>query len=293
MSAHRFVHAEIDSQPEMWALAAEVAASSASVLPARGARVAVVGCGTSWFIAQSYASLREAAGQGLTDAFAASEFPQGREYDMVIAISRSGTTSEIIELLASLSDASTVVITGDAASPAARVADGVIELDFADERSVVQTRFATSALTLLRCSLGESIAPLVEDARTALTIPIDELVGADQVTFVGLGWCVGLAAEAALKSREAAQLWTEAYPAMDYRHGPIAIAQPGRLVWSFGPLPVGLREAVEATGARIVVHDIDPLAGLIVAQRFAVAEAEARGLNPDEPRSLTRSVILA
>lgn len=293
MSAHRFVHTEIDSQPETWTLAARVAESFASVLPTRGERVAVVGCGTSWFIAQSYASLREAAGQGLTDAFAASEFPLRREYDLVIAISRSGTTSEIIELLSALVGTSTVVITGDASSPAAQVADGVIVLDFADERSVVQTRFATSALTLLRCSLGADIAPLVDDARRALTIPVDDLVGAEQVTFIGLGWCVGLAAEAALKSREAAQLWTESYPAMDYRHGPIAIAEPGRLVWSFGPLPHGLRDAVEATGARLVMHDIDPLAGLIVAQRFAVAEAESRGLNPDEPRSLTRSVILA
>ena len=98
--------------------------------------------------------------------------------------------------------------------------------------------------------------------------------------------------EAALKTREAAQFWAESYPAMDYRHGPIAIAQPGRLVWSLGPTPVGLPEDVAATGATFVQHDLDPIAGLVVAQRFAVALAEARGLDADHPRSLTRSVIL-
>ena len=39
----------------------------------------------------------------------------------------------------------------------------------------------------------------------------------------------GPTAKPALKLREAAQSWTEAYPAMEYRHGPMAIAQPGRL----------------------------------------------------------------
>ncbi|KRA24939.1 sugar isomerase [Microbacterium sp. Root61] len=293
MTVHRFVQAEIDSQPETWTRVSESAPSFNPLLPSRGQKVAVVGCGTSWFIGQSYAVLREGVGHGVTDAFAASEFPAGRDYDVIVAITRSGTTSEVIELLSAAGDVPTVVITGDAASPAARIATSVIELDFADEKSVVQTRFATSALIALRCSLGEEVDLVIEDAARALQIPIDDLLGAEQVTFLGTGWSVGIASEAALKAREAAQLWTEAYPAMDYRHGPISIAQSGRLVWAFGALPVGLEADVSTTGARLVRHDLDPLAGLIVAQRFAVAEAEARGLNPDEPRSLTRSVILA
>jgi len=38
--------------------------------------------------------------------------------------------------------------------------------------------------------------------------------------------------------------------------------------------------------------DRDPVAQLILAQRFAVAVAAGRGLDPDQPRHLTRSVIL-
>lgn len=292
MNAARFVHAEIQSQPEAWARAARDAAAFVELLPSAGQKVAVVGCGTSWFIAQSYAVLRERAGHGVTDAFAASEFPGTRDYDMVIALSRSGTTSEVVDLVRATGEIPTLVITGVEGSPAAEAATSAIALDFADERSVVQTRFATTALIALRCGLGEDVTPAIEDAVRALEVSIDDLLGAEQVTFLGTGWSVGLAAEAALKSREAAQLWTESYPAMDYRHGPISIAQSGRLVWSFGDMPMGLADDVAATGARIVHHDLDPLAGLIVAQRYAVAEAEARGLNPDEPRSLTRSVIL-
>lgn len=288
-----FVDAEIASQPNTWRLAAELAPTVSDKLPRAGERVAVVGCGTSWFIAMSYAVLRESAGLGLTDAFSGSEYPASRQYDRVVVLSRSGTTTEIITLLETLGTTPTTLITGVLNSQAALLADDVIALPFADEQSVVQTRFATSILTLLRVHLGDDVEPLIADVERALEIPIDDLLSADQCTFVGQGWAIGLTFEAALKTREAAQFWSESYPAMDYRHGPIAIAEPGRLVWNFGEAPVGLAEDVAATGAQFVIHDLDPMAGLVVAQRFAVGLAKARGLDPDHPRSLTRSVILA
>lgn len=287
-----FVAAEIADQPASWRTAATIVGSFEKQLPAKGERVAVVGCGTSWFIAMSYAALREQAGHGETDAFAGSEYPARRKYDRVIAISRSGTTTEIVDLLSRLPGTTTTLVTAVPDSPAAGLADHTIPLDFADERSVVQTRFATTVLALLRAQLGTDIEQVARDAERAISVPIDQLLDADQVTFVGLGWAVGLANEAALKTREAAQFWAEAYPAMDYRHGPISIAQPGRLVWSLGPSPEGLREDVAATGAQFVEFDLDPQATLVVAQRFAVALAEKRGLDPDNPRNLSRSVIL-
>ncbi|KQS10006.1 sugar isomerase [Curtobacterium sp. Leaf183] len=287
-----FVSAELASQPETWRAAAGLLPSFVDALPRPGERVAVIGCGTSWFIAMSYAVAREQAGLGVTDAFAGSEYPAAREYDRVVTISRSGTTTEIVSLLQALRGQRTVLITAVADSPAAAVAAETIALPFADERSVVQTRFATTTLALLRASLGDDVDALAAQAETALTIPVDDLLDAEQVTFVGRGAAVGLTSEAALKTREAAQFWAESYPAMDYRHGPIAIAQPGRLVWSLGATPDGLADEVAATGARFVHHDLDPIAGLVVVHRFAVALAERRGLDPDNPRSLTRSVIL-
>lgn len=288
-----FVAEELASQPETWLRAAALAPEFADALPQPGERVAVVGCGTSWFIAMTYAVLRERAGLGLTDAFAGSEYPVGREYDRVVAISRSGTTTEIVQLLAGLTTQKTVLLTAVGDSPAAAEADQVIALPFADERSVVQTRFATTGLALLRAGLGDDIEILARQAEIALDLPIDDLLSAEQVTFIGTGPAVGLTFEAALKTREAAQFWAESYPSMDYRHGPIAIAQPGRLVWSLDEAPEGLVDDVDATGATFVHHDLDPQAALVVVHRFAVALAVARGLDPDHPRSLTRSVILA
>ncbi|SDU44593.1 SIS domain-containing protein [Jiangella alkaliphila] len=291
------VRAEIASQPACWIRAAGLLDGVRGVLPAPGERVAVVGCGTSWFVAMSYAALREQAGHGETDAFAASEAPIGRGYDAIVAITRSGTTTEVLDLLAAVAAAGagaprTVVLTAVAGSPAVDAADAAVVLDFADEQAVVQTRSATSVLALLRAHLGQDLGPVVADAEKALAEPLDGLTGIEQATFVGRGWTVGLAHEAALKLRESAQFWAEAYPAMDYRHGPISIAEPGRLVWSFGPPPVGLADEVEATGATFVASELDPLAQLVVAQRLAVALAESRGLDADRPRHLTRSVVL-
>ena len=265
------------------------------VLPSDGAELAVVGCGTSWYMAQAIAALREEAGRGRTDAFAASEFPSARDYPFVLALSRSGTTSEVVALLDGLTAATaSVVVTAVAGSPAARAASRTVVLEFADETSVVQTRFATTVLALVRAALGQDVEKAASDAEQALAaeLPIDP--GAvEQVSFLGAGWTYGLANEAALKLREAAQFWAEAYVAMEYRHGPISIAAPGRAVWPFGPLPPGLTGQIRATGAALVdTGDLDPLAALVLAQRFAVATAEHRGLDPDHPRSLTRSVIL-
>lgn len=291
MSNH--VDAEIQSQPDCWRAAAVVAAEQADLLPRPGERLAVVGCGTSWFVAMAYAALREAGGHGETDAFAASEAPVGRRYDRVLAITRSGTTTEVLRFLEEVGDTPTLTVTGVPKMPVEAVSDETIVLDFADEESVVQTRFATSALAFLRVHLGEDIEPVARAGERALAVDVAPYLGADQVTFLGRGATVGLAHEAALKAREAAQFWSESYPAMDYRHGPISIAQPGRVVWCLGEQADGLAEDVEATGATLVHHpDLDPLAQLVVAQRFAIGLAHARGLDPDRPRHLARSVVL-
>ena len=288
------IEPEVASQPECWLRAAALAPEVAGSLPARGERVAVAGCGTSWFIAQSYAAAREAAGHGETDAFAASEFPPGRRYDRILALSRSGTTTEILDLLARAGRAvPTVAITADASTPIAAAADAVIALDFADERSIVQTRFATSELALLRAHLGQDLAPVAEVARRVLAAPLPaQLIEARQFTFLGTGWTCGLASEAALKLREAAGLWTEAYPAMEYRHGPIAVTGPGSVVWLFGAAPDGLAREIAAAGGLVWQSAEDPMAELVRVHRLAVAAARARGLDPDRPRNLSRSVIL-
>jgi len=282
---------EIASQPDMWRKIAQIAPDHYSVLPKSGERVAVVGCGTSWFMSMAYAALRESQGHGQTDAYPASEMNYLREYDRVVAISRSGTTTEVIELLEKINVPS-VVIAGVAGSPVTEMASDSIILDFADETSVLQTRFATSTLALLRSHLGHDLEKLAQDAQEALESDLGDLPKSEQITFLGRGWTIGLAQEGALKTRESAQFWAEAYPAMDYRHGPISIAQKNRTVWAFGAIDESLQRDIKATGANLEMSTLDPMAHLIRAQRTAIALAKVRGLDPDHPRGLSRSIVL-
>jgi len=298
--AATFMEEELRSQPEVWDRAIREAAGRRGAEPVArpGQRVAVIGCGTSWFMAQAWAKARELAGQGLTDPFSASESDLSLrlgDYDLVVAITRSGTTTEVLQVLTELKGkVATVAVIGDTDTPIVTIADRIVALPYADERSVVQTRFATTALAYLLTDSGIDLGSAVADAAAAVdTETPQELIDAEQFTFLGRGWTVGLANEAALKMREAVQGWTESYPAKEYRHGPISIAAPGRVTWLIGDGPSALRGEVEATGGRYLHHaGVHPLAELARVHRVTLDRAQARGLNPDEPRHLTRSIIL-
>lgn len=266
----------------------------ASLLPAHGVSALYLGCGTSAFVAHAAARLRERAGQGVTDWAFASELPD-RSYDVVIALSRSGTTTEVLDALRGpLAGSHRVMVTGAPGEVPVGVADEIVDLAFVDEDSVVQTRFPTTVLVILRALLGEDLTPVLTQLDQALDGPVRPAPeGFEHFVFLARGWALGLADEAALKMREAAQAWSESFPALDYRHGPIAAADAATLVVPLSDLddPL-LAPDITRTGATLADLGGDPLVRLVQCQRLATAVAERRGLDPDLPRHLTRSVVL-
>jgi fructoselysine-6-P-deglycase FrlB-like protein len=286
---------EIASQPGCWAKAIDLAASAGSALPDAGERVAVIGCGSSLNVARCYAALREAAGQGVTDAFPASEIRATRRYDHLVYVSRTGTTTEVLEALRQApAGVPTTAITADPGSPLMQEASAVVLLDFSAERSVVSSRFITSAIVLLRAHLGADLHALPHAAARALAQPLPSgLTERSEYTFLGRGWAAAVADEAALKLREASRTWAESYPAMEYRHGPISVSDASTVVWALGQVPPSLLADASRTGALVIASDADPLTGLTTVQRLAAELAERQGIDPDQPRALSRSVILA
>ena len=222
-----------------------------------------------------------------TDAFPASEFPARGSYDSLVVLpTRSGTTTEVVRLLEALRNRArtrTVVITADPDTPVVALADHRVVLDFADEKSVVQTRLPPPPW---HCG-GPGwvkISPLLSgQGRSALTAPLaPRTLDSSQFTFLGSGMSVGIANEAALKLREASQSWTESYPAMEFRHGPIM--RSGELDgMGVRPASAGLLEDLDVTGAHVESSDLDAMADLIRAQRLAVALAEAKDSIPTSP----------
>ena len=102
MSQTSHLAREIATQPDDWARTIARLDEFGGALPRPGERVATIGCGTSWFMGQAYAARRESLGQGVTDAFAASEHRLERHYDRVVVVSRSGTTTEVMEVVEQL-----------------------------------------------------------------------------------------------------------------------------------------------------------------------------------------------
>jgi fructoselysine-6-P-deglycase FrlB-like protein len=179
-------------------------------------------------------------------------------------------------------------------SALARLVDDVIVLDFADERSILQTRWATCVLAMLRAHIGHPVQELVGAGQDAVSreLPVDPTLYS-RFVFLGRGWAAALAGEAALKLREGASAWSESYPSMEYRHGPISVSGVATLVWSLDQLTPELSLDIGRSGAEVVTSAGDPMVELIHVQRAAVALALKRGLDPDAPPHLTRSVVLA
>jgi fructoselysine-6-P-deglycase FrlB-like protein len=298
--ASRATRAEIASQPECWQRALELAEAGVPGLPAPGERVLVLGCGTSYFVGAAYAWLREAAGHGATDALVASELPPRlRPYDRVVAISRSGTSSEVLDAvrrLRALQPAVAVTaLLGEQGTPLAALATAVVDLSFADETSVVQTRFPTTQLVLLRAVLAgagdPALAAAPQAARDALGAPLPP-TGIRQLVVLGHGWGTAIAQEAALKVRESAGTWAESYPVGEYRHGPIATSGPGTLVWGLDRVPADIAGTVGGAGGTVEHGCGEPLVELVRLHRYAVELAAERGRDADTPSLLTRSVVL-
>ena len=238
----RLTSEEVASQPSCWKTALQQGREQPAGLPAPGEQVLVLGCGTSYYLGEAYAWLREAGGHGTTDALIASEVPPRlrplrpgggdqplRHHQGGAAGAREGAARH----------ARWTAIVGELGTPVAEAASDVVDLSYADEQSVVQTRFPTSLLTMLRAHLGESadvLSGLADQAAALMRCRRLTESAPRQFVVLGSGWAAALAQEAALKCRESAGMWAEAYATGEYRHGPISVAGPGTLVWAMTPL---------------------------------------------------------
>jgi glucosamine--fructose-6-phosphate aminotransferase (isomerizing) len=286
--------AEIATQPDYWQKAYKMGRSVHKGMPTAEESVLLMGCGTSYYIAAAYAALRNLQGLGETDAVIASDYrPTSRKYDRVIAISRSGTSLDLIEAIARIVDGTPVtVILGETGTPLEALATDIIDFSFADEQSVVQTRFPTSLLTFFRAQLGlsdlefDALFSSVKETleRDLLHQPVKQLV------ILGSHWASFLAEEAALKCRESAGIWVESYSTAEFRHGPISVAGEGSLVWALSELSDDEITAIKSTGATLHQSSNDPQVELAYIQRHAVEWARQAGRDADNPQYLSRSV---
>jgi glucosamine--fructose-6-phosphate aminotransferase (isomerizing) len=145
----------------------------------------------------------------------------------------------------------------------------------------------------------------------------DERLSASERLFViGRGFNYATAFEVALKIKETGYLVAEPYSSADFRHGPSAVVSKGFPVVLIAPTGRVLDDVAELTelcrrrrapivaisdapavlgGADLqlpipagVPEWLSPLLSVIPGQLFALSLARARGLDPDNPRGLSK-----
>lgn len=343
--------AETLSQPQVWAkclgrLQESGELDKAGRQFAGRAEWLFVGCGSSYYLAQSAAAAWTAITGLHAQATPASElllFPDnvlaGRAQPVPILISRSGKTTEVLraaEYLENTRRLRTLAISCSSGQPLERAASASILLPAADEQSTVMTRSFSSMLLALE-ALAATVAGhqdflqalrrmpgLAEPLPASLHARILEFVGANQFTdyvYLGQGPFYGLACEAALKITEMSCSYAQPFHALEFRHGPKAILGPEVLV-TFLVSETGCQaesdvlQEVKRLGATTLViantadervrsnadflvelgFDLPEYARLaaysLVGQLLGIATALKKGFNPDEPRNLSRVVVL-
>ncbi len=184
--------------------------------------------------------------------------------------------------------------------------------------SVEQGREAIAAIRMLRPRLD---ALFSDTARERIREIARRFRDARDFLFLGRGLNFPIALEGALKLKEISYIHAEGYPAGEMKHGPIALIDatlPVVVVATRGrdrDKTLNQLEQVKARGGRIIVvanpgdadaarladevievpettDELAPIVNVIPLQRLAYEIAVLRGLSPDNPRNLAKSVTV-
>jgi glucosamine--fructose-6-phosphate aminotransferase (isomerizing) len=292
---------EIASQPEVWRatleqFTADRAGLESLLQQTQFNQIAAIGCGSTHYLAQAAAAVLGHCTAIPARAFPSSELwlfpstlPAARA--LLLAISRSGTTTETLRALARFRQANAgpvLTVTCYPHSPLAQQADFALAAPGAQEQSVAQTRSFASMLLLtqvLSAVLARDDGMLerlhhLPDALQSLVERLGDLPrrlgeddGIEQFFFLGGGPLYGLANEVMLKMKEMTLSYSEAYHPLEFRHGPMSMVTGRTLV-------VGL---LSDTGLAQELRVLEDMAGLGARTLALIEDASAFGhWQPDD-----------
>ena len=238
---------EILNQPRAWAATIEAVTAQASRLRALASdvdEIVLTGCGSGLNAATAIAPVCQSVTGVRARAVPAAEvvfypetvFVRDSRY-LVVPISRSGTTTETVQArdVASGRGMPTLGITCCPDSPLARASTAALVLEAADEVSVTTTQSLTAMVLAgqVLSALISGDAAYLDQLRQLPALgerlldrchEMGRMIGTDRTitkfAFVGSGIGIGLAREGQLKIKEMTLLPSDAYPILDFRHGP-------------------------------------------------------------------------
>ncbi|MDR3436215.1 SIS domain-containing protein [Telmatospirillum sp.] len=295
-------------------------------LPAAdGDTLVFVGCGTSYYIALTLAAAANLNGHRAI-AVPGSEWtlrPKAYLPDLagavVVGVSRSGESTEVVSAVTVSHGLGlpTVAITCEKDSAIARAADRLIFTATHPEEGIVMSASASLMLLMGLRWVGEPVdRAVVAAARDNLQLMGAKapalIAGRTKFVTLGSGAYYGIACEGALKLQEMSISVSQPFHTMEYRHGPISLADQTMLaVVLYGEdapdEDARLVAELQATGARVIgiggpgnltlpiatrglQRTLEMLPALqILGERIALA----KNIDSTAPRNLTKVVRLA
>jgi glucosamine--fructose-6-phosphate aminotransferase (isomerizing) len=313
--------------------------------------IRMVACGTAWHSGLVGKYWIEQFARVFTDVDLASEFryrdPVASPKSLLVAISQSGETADT---LAATSDMvqkkfKTLSITNTVESSIVRKTKNVIYTHAGPEIAVASTKCFLAQLgvmALLAIHLADvkktknkkwiaqtltDLAEIPEKITQVLKLNdrIREVakryVNYNQYFYLGRGLSFPTALEGALKLKEIAYINTQAYPAGEMKHGPIALISDEWPVVAIAPndrildKTISNIEEVKARGGRLIVvgtegnrslekksdefigipevrEEFSPFLTSVVLQLFAYHMSVLRGCDVDKPKNLAKSVTV-
>lgn len=287
--------------------------------------VVVVGCGTSYYLAQTIAAAFNQHGRnaiavpGGEWARRPESYVANRNGVVVVALSRSGESTETVQAVDASKAAGlhTIAVTCEKDSSIARAAAETIYLPTHAEEGVVMTSSASlmliAGLRMAGASLDAAITAAAAKPLSVLgSIDAAFIAGRKHFVYLGAGALYGIASEGALKLQEMSISYAQTFHPMEYRHGPISLIDEGSLVvllYSEDTLAEESKLAAEIQdkGGKVIglggPGDISiPLSGKGLAripelfpalQIFGERIAESKQIDTTAPRHLTKVVVLS
>ncbi|MGW4241366.1 SIS domain-containing protein [Nocardia sp. NPDC004722] len=255
--------------------------------------------------------------------------PHGLRGWLLVALSQSGRTPEIVDLVQryTIAGARVVAVTNDAESPLATGDWWSVALRAGAEEAVPATKTVTAQM-LVMLALASGLQPggmteqqvaelpkLVEnllDDTAAIELEGRLLANYDRMAVVGRGACFAAAVETALKIQETTGIMAPGFSTADFRHGPIAVTgenAPAVLLAGSGPADadtVNLRATLTDRDAETTLigtapdaevswpalgHLGEAILATVRGQQLALAISRARGIDPDRPAGLQKVTL--
>ena len=318
-------------------------------------RVIVIACGTAAYAGMLGKYAIEQWARVPVEVELAHEFryrdPVLNDRTLVVSISQSGETMDTLMAVkyAREQGAQVLSICNTQGATIPRESDAVIYTHAGPEVAVASTKaflaqgvalyllglhLATLRGTMSAEQIADQVAEL-EGLPAKLQQTIEDAAGvaelakwmADTRSVLFLGRHVGypIALEGALKLKELAYIHAEGFAAGELKHGPIALIEPGQIVFVIVPSPRDARslhpkvvsniQEIRARGARVIAIAeegdaavlpfadevlriplatplFEPLLAVAPLHMFGMELAAAKGLDVDQPRNLAKSVTV-